>query len=125
MTDPFKWLLARLEEPSTWAGIGLLVQTLQTQMSLEGPAKWAGIATAVVAGFHAVVKSEGSPLAASPEVEKVEGVADQAVSALQLVVANPELLHAFGALSNSMKGAAAAPQAPLGSVTVPAAAPSA
>lgn len=54
------WLIARLKEPSTWAGLAVIVDVIHTAANSVGPSvSLAGFVSAVVTASVAVVMKEG------------------------------------------------------------------
>lgn len=54
-------LLARLAEPSTYAGLSAVALTIAGALALTGPARYAALATALIGGAIAIAKSESEP----------------------------------------------------------------
>ena len=52
--------LARLEEPSTYAGLAAIMAAVGTALAAQGPERYAALAGAVLAGLVAVAKAEGN-----------------------------------------------------------------
>ena len=54
------WLIARLKEPSTWAGLAVIVDVIHTAANSVDPSvSLAGFVSAVVTASVAVVMKEG------------------------------------------------------------------
>ncbi|WP_419730775.1 hypothetical protein [Lichenicola sp.] len=61
MTSFLSTLLARLDEPSTYAGLSALALTVAGALALTGPARYTALATALIGGAIAIAKSESKP----------------------------------------------------------------
>ena len=70
-------LLARLAEPSTYAGLSAVALAIASALALTGAARYAALATALIGGAIAIAKSESKP--------GVAETLDQALPLLPLV----------------------------------------
>lgn len=71
-------LVARLAEPSTYAGVSAVALAVASALALTGPARYAALATALLGGAIAIAKSESRPALAE--------ALDRALPLLPLVV---------------------------------------